>query len=308
MCGRFSQGEPSHRISDYFGAYPDDDLPDGLWNVPPTETIRVVIEREGERRLAAARWGFQPFWADRGRDAPPRSWINARSETAWDSTAFGPALRATRCVVPADAFYEWDRTASPRQPYAIGPAAEGELLGEFGEERRAIVAIRDVPDVMINAILAAEDERFYSHGGVDYLSVMRAAASNLSAGTQQGAGTITMQVARNFFLTREKTITRKLREVLLAWKIEANLSKDEILQLYVNQIFLGQRAYGFASAANVYFGKSLAELSPAEAAMLAGLPQAPSRQNPFVNAKRARERQHLQIKSVRGVARAHRAE
>ncbi len=132
MCGRFSQGEPSHRVSDYFGAYPDDDLPDGLWNVPPTETIRIVVERDGSRRLAAARWGFQPFWADGTREAPARSWINARSETAWDSTAFGPALRATRCVVPAEAFYEWDRTATPRQPYAIGPAEEGAMLAMAG--------------------------------------------------------------------------------------------------------------------------------------------------------------------------------
>jgi putative SOS response-associated peptidase YedK len=132
MCGRFSQGEPSHRISDYFGASPDDDLPDGLWNVPPTETIRIIVERDGERRLAAARWGFQPFWADGTREAPARAWINARAETAWDSTAFGPALRASRCVIPADAFYEWDRTTSPRQPYAIGPAADGELLAMAG--------------------------------------------------------------------------------------------------------------------------------------------------------------------------------
>lgn len=128
MCGRFSQGEPSHRISDYFGAYPDDDLPDGLYNVPPTERIRIVVERDGARRLTAARWGFQPFWSD----GPGRSWINARAETAWDSPAFGPALRATRCVVPADAFYEWDRTASPRQPYAIGPADAGDLLPMAG--------------------------------------------------------------------------------------------------------------------------------------------------------------------------------
>lgn len=128
MCGRFSQGEPSHRISDYFGAYADDDVPDGLWNVPPTERIRVVLRRNDERRLAAATWGFRPFWADDGG----RSWINARSETAWDSPAFGRALRATRCIVPADAFYEWDRTASPRQPYAIGPAADGELLALAG--------------------------------------------------------------------------------------------------------------------------------------------------------------------------------
>ncbi len=178
----------------------------------------------------------------------------------------------------------------PKIPLRV-VSAEGDLLGEFGEERRAVVAIRDVPDVMIDAILAAEDERFYTHGGVDYLSVVRAAASNLASGTQQGAGTITMQVARNFFLTREKTITRKLREVLLAWKIEANLSKDDILQLYVNQIFLGQRAYGFAAAAQIYFGKALRDLSPAEAAMLAGLPKAPSAYNPVSNPKRAKSRQ-----------------
>jgi putative SOS response-associated peptidase YedK len=129
VCGRFSQGEPSHRISDYFGAYPDDDLPDGFFNVPPTERIRIVVERDGERQLAAAHWGFQPFWAD--GDAG-RRWINARAETAWDSPAFGPALRATRCIIPADAFYEWDRSASPRQPYAIGPAADGDFLPMAG--------------------------------------------------------------------------------------------------------------------------------------------------------------------------------
>ena len=178
----------------------------------------------------------------------------------------------------------------PKIPLRI-VSAEGDLLGEFGEERRAVVNISEVPDVMKQAILAAEDERFYSHGGVDYLSVLRAAASNLASGTQQGAGTITMQVARNFFLTREKTITRKLREVMLAWKIEDNLSKDEILQLYVNQIFLGQRAYGFAAASQIYFGKALKDVTPAEAAMLAGLPKAPSAYNPISNPKRAKTRQ-----------------
>jgi penicillin-binding protein 1A len=122
-------------------------------------------------------------------------------------------------------------------------SADGVLIGEFGEERRSVVRIAEVPDRMKQAILAAEDERFYQHGGVDYISVVRAAYTNLISGSQQGAGTITMQVARNFFLTREKTLTRKLREVLLAWKIEGNLTKDEILELYVNQIFLGQRAY-----------------------------------------------------------------
>jgi penicillin-binding protein 1A len=178
----------------------------------------------------------------------------------------------------------------PKIPLKI-VSAEGAILGEFGEERRAIVKIKEVPDVMRRAILAAEDERFYQHGGVDYLSVLRAALANVSGGAPQGAGTITMQVARNFFLTRERTLTRKLREVMLAYKIESNLSKDEILDLYINQIFLGQRAYGFAAAAQIYFGKPLQELSIAEAAMLAGLPKAPSAYNPVANPKRARGRQ-----------------
>lgn len=131
MCGRFSQGEPSNHLSEYFGAHADDDLPSGLYNVPPTETIRMVVQREGERRLAAARWGFQPFWTASG-DGPPRSWINARAETAFSSPAFGPALLATRCIIPADAFFEWDRGAKPRQPYAIGPAGQGEMLALAG--------------------------------------------------------------------------------------------------------------------------------------------------------------------------------
>lgn len=171
-------------------------------------------------------------------------------------------------------------------------SAEGILLSEFGEERRALVRIADVPDTMKKAILAAEDDRFYQHGGVDYIGVMRAALSNFTAGgAKQGASTITMQVARNFFLSKEKTLTRKFNEMLLAFKIEHNLSKDEIFQLYINQIYLGQRAYGFAAASQVYFGKSLNQLSVAEAAMLAGLPKAPSAFNPVVNPKRAKLRQ-----------------
>jgi penicillin-binding protein 1A len=185
----------------------------------------------------------------------------------------------------------------PKIPLRI-VSAEGELLGEFGEERRAIVKIREVPEVMRQAILAAEDERFYQHGGVDYLSVLRAALANATSGAQQGAGTITMQVARNFFLTRERTLTRKLREVLLAYKIENSLSKDEILELYVNQIFLGQRAYGFAAAAQIYFGKPLAQIDIAEAAMLAGLPKAPSAFNPVANPKRARTRQFYVLRRM----------
>ncbi|MDH5263505.1 MAG: penicillin-binding protein 1A [Betaproteobacteria bacterium] len=179
-------------------------------------------------------------------------------------------------------------------------SAEGELIGEFGEEKRAVVRIQDVPPIMKYAILAAEDDRFYQHRGVDFSGVARAALANLQ-GRREGASTITMQVARNFFLTREKTIARKLSELLLSFKIEANLTKDQILELYVNQIFLGSRAYGFASAANVYFGKNLAELTPAEAAMLAGLPQAPSRQNPFVNPKRAQQRQHYVLRRMNEV-------
>ncbi len=179
-------------------------------------------------------------------------------------------------------------------------SAEGELIGEFGEEKRAVVKIEDVPAVMKNAILAAEDDRFYQHGGVDYLGVARAAVANLQ-GRREGASTITMQVARTFFLTREKTIARKLSEILLSFKIEASLTKDQILELYLNQIFLGSRAYGFASAANVYFGKSLADLTAAEAAMLAGLPQAPSRQNPFVNPKRAQQRQQYVLRRMNEV-------
>ncbi|MBI5658936.1 MAG: penicillin-binding protein 1A [Nitrosomonadales bacterium] len=171
-------------------------------------------------------------------------------------------------------------------------SAEGVLLGEFGEERRALVKIAEVPDLMKKAILAAEDDRFYQHGGIDYTGVLRAAYSNFTAGgARQGASTITMQVARNFFLTKEKTLTRKFNEALLALKIEHNLSKDEILQLYINQIYLGQRAYGFAAAAQVYFGKDLGQLGIAEMAMLAGLPKAPSAYNPVVNPKRAKLRQ-----------------
>ncbi len=179
-------------------------------------------------------------------------------------------------------------------------SAEGLLIGEFGEERRSVVKISEVPDVMKHAILAAEDERFYQHPGVDYLGVIRAGYSNLvSGGKRQGASTITMQVARNFFLSSEKTLTRKVYEALLAFKIEANLSKDEILQVYVNQIYLGQRAYGFGSAAQIYFGKPLSQISVAEAAMLAGLPKAPSSFNPVVNPKRAKLRQQYVLRRMR---------
>ncbi|MGH8665019.1 MAG: penicillin-binding protein 1A [Burkholderiales bacterium] len=178
--------------------------------------------------------------------------------------------------------------------------ADGVLIGEFGEERRALVRIEDVPEMMKRAIVAAEDERFYMHGGVDYVGVARAAWSNFtSGGVKQGASTITMQVARNFFLSREKTFSRKFNEMLLAFKIEHSLNKNQILQLYINQIFLGQRAHGFAAAARIYFGKSLEDLNIAEMAMLAGLPKAPSRFNPVANLKRATARQHYVLGRMR---------
>jgi len=178
--------------------------------------------------------------------------------------------------------------------------ADGVLIGEFGEERRALVRINEVPELMKRAILAAEDERFYKHGGVDYVGVARAALSNfVSGGARQGASTITMQVARNFFLSKEKTFTRKFNEMLLAFKIEHSLSKDEILQLYVNQIFLGQRAHGFAAAAQIYYGKTLNELTLGETAVLAGLPKAPSRYNPVANPKRAKARQQYVLRRMR---------
>lgn len=187
----------------------------------------------------------------------------------------------------------------PKIPLRIY-SAEGFLLGEFGDERRTVVRIAEVPMKLKQAILAAEDERFYEHSGVDYIGVLRAAHSNFVSGeTRQGASTITMQVARNFFLTKEKTVARKFNEVLLAFKIEANLTKDEILELYINQIYLGQRAYGFAEAAQTYYGTSLQRLSLAEAAMLAGLPKAPSRFNPVANPKRAHQRQQYVLRRMR---------
>ena len=187
----------------------------------------------------------------------------------------------------------------PKVPLRVY-SAEGELIGEFGEERRAVVRIDEVPKQMIDAIIAAEDERFYQHGGVDYVGVARAALSNfLSGGVRQGASTITMQVARNFFLSKEKTLTRKFNEMLLAFKIEHNLRKDQILELYINQIYLGQRAYGFAAASQTYFGRPLSKLTLAEHAMLAGLPKAPSRFNPLANPKRAKLRQQYVLRRMR---------
>jgi penicillin-binding protein 1A len=168
---------------------------------------------------------------------------------------------------------------------------DGQLMGEFGEERRNLTPIKEIPQVMKDAVLSIEDNRFYQHGGVDYLGILRAGIANLGRMKSQGASTITMQVARNVYLSSEKTYTRKIYEILLTYKLEHMLTKDQILEIYMNQIFLGNRAYGFATAAETYFGKPLKDISIAEAAMLAGLPKAPSAYNPISNPKRARSRQ-----------------
>ncbi|HXE48826.1 MAG TPA: transglycosylase domain-containing protein, partial [Ramlibacter sp.] len=178
----------------------------------------------------------------------------------------------------------------PKLPLRVY-STEGLLIGEFGEERRNLTPIKQIPQVMKDAVLAIEDSRFYSHGGVDYRGLLRAALANLGRVKSQGASTITMQVARNVYLSSEKTFTRKLYEVLLTFKLEHLLSKDQILEIYMNQIFLGNRAYGFAAAAETYFGKPMKDLTIAEAAMLAGLPKSPSGNNPISNPARARARQ-----------------
>ncbi len=186
----------------------------------------------------------------------------------------------------------------PKIPLRIY-SADHVLLGEFGEEKRSLVKLEDIPANMKNAVLAIEDARFYQHGGVDYFGILRALVSDVWHGSaSQGASTITMQVARNVFLSREKTFARKLYEALLANKIEGALSKDQILEVYMNQIYLGQRAFGFAAAARVYFGKDLKDITLAEAAMLAGLPKAPSAFNPIVNPKRAHIRQQYILRRM----------
>lgn len=178
----------------------------------------------------------------------------------------------------------------PKLPLRV-LSADGVLIGEFGEERRNLLTIKEIPPVMINAVLAIEDARFFEHSGVDYRGMVRAGLANLAQARSQGASTITMQVARNVYLSAEKSYTRKIYEVLLTFKLEHSLSKEKILEIYMNQIFLGHRAYGFSTAARTYFGKPLKDVTIAEAAMLAGLPKAPSAFNPFSNPRRARARQ-----------------
>ena len=190
---------------------------------------------------------------------------------------------------------------NPKEPLRVY-TADKVLIGEFGEERRSVVPLNEIPVYLKYAVIAIEDDRFYSHSGVDYWGVLRATLANLRGRLSQGASTITMQVARNFFLSNEKTFGRKLYEVLLAWEIESQLTKDKILEIYMNQIYLGQRAYGFASASKIYFGKELKDITVAESAMLAGLPKAPSAYNPVNNFKRAKIRQEYILQRMRDLS------
>ena len=229
----------------------------------------------------------------------PKSW--SRRALRWGMGLFGLGLAAclfgalVLAVLLVSAYPKLPEVSGltdyrPRQPLRVW-SSDGLLLAEFGEERRKYLNIEEIPLVMQNAILAIEDSRFYQHSGVDYVGVLRAGLANLVESRSQGASTITLQVARNFYLSSEKTLTRKIYEILLSMKIEAALPKQKILEIYMNQIFLGHRAYGFAAASEVYFGKPLQELSIAEAAMLAGLPKAPSAYNPISNLRRATVRQ-----------------
>jgi penicillin-binding protein 1A len=186
----------------------------------------------------------------------------------------------------------------PKQPLRVLTADGVEVAG-FGTERRVYKPIDQIPQLMKDSLLAVEDARFYEHGGLDPIGVARAIVANLTGGRTQGASTITQQVARTFFLSRSRTLERKIKEALLAFKIESQLSKDQILELYMNQIYLGSRAYGFEAAAQAYFGKPLTALSAAESAMLAGLPQNPHFANPIQNFERARARQLLVLGRMR---------
>src|SRR3569623_1163084 len=176
---------------------------------------------------------------------------------------------------------------------------DGKLIGEFGAERRALLKYAAFPKKVVQAFLAAEDANFFEHSGVDYLGLLRAGLKLATTGEKsQGGSTITMQLARNVFLSSEKTFTRKFREILLAQKIERELSKEEILELYLNKIYLGERAYGVGAAAKVYFDKDIKDLTLSETAVLASLPKAPSANNPGKNPERAAERRNYVLRRM----------
>ena len=209
------------------------------------------------------------------------------------------AALAVTIIYPTLPSLETLTNYQPKLPLRVY-TADGFLISEFGEERRAFMSINKVPQDLKDAVLAIEDRRFYQHGGVDTKGVLRAIKNNLTGVSHEGASTITMQVAKNFFTTpgKKRTMVIKIKEALLALKIEKTLSKDQIFELYLNQIYLGQRSYGFAAASQVYFGKSLNKLTLAESALLAGLPKAPSGYNPYINPKRSTGRQHEVLRDM----------
>lgn len=231
----------------------------------------------------------------RRRNRPQRTWVSVLAQIGVAFlglvvAGFAAVLMAVAMAYPNLPDVTELADYRPNLPLRVF-ASGGELIGEFGQERRNLTPFDDIPPVMINAVLAIEDARFFEHGGVDYRGMIRAVLANLRDARSQGGSTITMQVARNVYLSKEKTYLRKFYEVLLTFKLERLLTKEQILEIYMNQIFLGHRSYGFSAAAQTYFGKSLQELSIAEAAMLAGLPKAPSAFNPISNPRRARVRQ-----------------
>ncbi len=237
--------------------------------------------------------------ASNGSSAPATDWVNVLFKMAvWTVGLLVAGLASLLMVVGVAMVMAYPNLPDisdlaeykPKLPLRVF-TADGQLMGEFGEERRNLTPIKDIPQVMKDAVLSIEDNRFYQHGGVDYVGILRAGVANIGRLKSQGASTITMQVARNVYLSSEKTYTRKIYEILLTYKLQHLLTKDQILEIYMNQIFLGNRSYGFASAAEAYFGKALKDITIAEAAMLAGLPKAPSAFNPIANPKRARSRQ-----------------
>jgi len=236
-----------------------------------------------------------PFATENYRSQPRRTLLAAGLDLLLVAIVFTVYTLAS--VLPNMPSFDVVTDYRPKIPLRIY-TTDGALLGEFGEEHRDFVPIQEIPQVLKDALLAIEDSRFYEHGGIDLRGVTRAAVANLSGGSRQGASTITMQVARNFFLSQERTLKRKLAEALLAFRIEAALDKDQILELYMNQIYLGQRTHGFASAARTYFNKPMADIDLAEAAMLAGIPQNPAKHNPAVNPIRAKARQEMVLKRM----------
>lgn len=216
--------------------------------------------------------------------------------TAFIATAPQPARAALVDLPPIDRIVNYQ----PKLPLQV-LTADGVEIAQFGSERREYVPLARTPKRLQDAVLAVEDARFREHSGVDPKGMARAALAMLTGGRPQGASTITQQLVRTMLLTRERTVERKAKEILLAFKVEEALSKDRILEIYLNEIFLGQRAYGFASASKTYFGKPMEQLSIAEAAMLAGLPQNPYYANPVTNFERATARQRIVLERMRAV-------